>query len=62
MNTESPVYVSQAGLICALLGELDRQHPGARINQATMDVVIQSATRIMQAAHAGGLTLPKRTA
>jgi len=62
MNTESPVFVSQAGLICALLGELDRQHPGAWINQATMNTIIQSATQIMQAAHAGGLTLPKRTA
>jgi len=62
MTDESPIFVSQTELICALLGDLDRQYPGTWVNQATMNAIIQSATLIMHAANAGGLTRPKEPA
>jgi hypothetical protein len=57
--SDQPVWVSQTELICALLAELDRQYPGARVNESAMDAIIQAATLVKQATNAGGLTRPE---
>lgn len=55
------VFVSQTELICAILGNLDQQYPGAIVNQAVMNTIIEAATRVMLATNAGGLTLPDKS-
>jgi len=57
-----PLHVFQILLVGAICAELDRQHPGAFIDQDMMNAIIQAADDIVAAANAGGLTLPKRTA
>lgn len=59
MNPSELVFISQTELVCHLLGELDRQHPGARVNQAGMNAIIEAANLIVQAAKAGGITIEK---
>lgn len=39
--------VHQTELICAILGELDRQHPGATLIQDQMNAIIAAADQIV---------------
>lgn len=58
MSDSPRVFLSQTSLVCAILGELDRQNPGVLINQAAMNAIIQAADEIVAAARQG-LSLPK---
>ena len=53
-----PLRVFQIQLVGAICAELDRQHPGAFIDQDMMNAIIQAADQIVAAAKAGGLTRP----
>ena len=57
-----PLRVFQIQLVGAICAELDRQHPGAFIDQDMMNVIIQAADDIVDAACAGGLTVPQEPA
>lgn len=50
--------VFQLQLVSAICAELDRQNPGAFIDQDMMNAIIQAADDIVAAANAGGLTRP----
>ena len=57
MNESPRVFLSQTQLICAILDELDRQNPGAVINQTTMNAICEAADHIVAVARQG-LSLP----
>jgi len=59
MSDFMPVFISQTELICWILGELDRQHPGAVVNQAGMNAIIKAVNLIVDAAERGGVSAPK---
>lgn len=57
-----PLRVFQIQLVGAICAELDRQNPGAFIDQAMMNAIIGAADHICAAARAGGITRPKEPA
>lgn len=57
-----PLRVFQIELVGAICAELDRKNPGAVIDQAMMNVIIAAADDIVDAACAGGLTVPQEPA
>ncbi len=59
MSDSPRLFLFQPELLSAILKELDRQNPGARINQAAMDAFVQAADDIIAAARQGLLPSPK---
>ena len=57
-----PLRVFQIQLVGAICAELDRQHPGAFINQDMMNAIIGAADDLVAVARAGGITPPKEPA
>ena len=57
-----PLRVFQMNLVSAICIELERQHPGAFINQAMMNAIAAAADALVVVANAGGLTVQKEPA
>lgn len=43
---------SQPDLVCAILGELDRQQPGARVTQYQFNTLVDAANLVIAAMNA----------
>lgn len=57
--TTPHLWLAQLPLVCAILAEIDRQAPGAFVDDGMMDVIVRAANTLVETANAGGVFLPQ---
>ena len=59
MTTTTYRLLTQLPLVCAILTEIDRQAPGAFVDDGMLAAIIQAATHLVAVAKNGGVIFPQ---